>query len=84
MKKQYTTVVKSPQLAGNPHPHLMGWWYTTLIYDSPEKDWQIGEKKVYKPLKEPKRVKTWSHSKIEFLFSFNNSLSAPYFIAGMV
>ena len=67
MKKQYTTVVKSPQLAGNPHPHLMGWWYTTLIYDRPEKDWQIGEKKVYKPLKEPKRVKTWSHSKIEFL-----------------
>ena len=68
MKKQeYTITVKSPQIAGNPQPHLMGWWYTTLIYDSPEKDWQIGERKVYKPLKKPKRVKSWSTSKIEFV-----------------
>ena len=67
MKREYTDVVKRPQIAGNPHPHLMGWWYITLIYDSPEKDLQIGERKIYKPLKKPVRVKTWSNSKIEVL-----------------
>lgn len=66
-KKEYTTKIKYPQIAGNPHPHLMGWWNVILIYDSPEKDWQIGEKKFYEPLEKPRRVKTWSTSKVEFV-----------------
>ena len=67
MKGEYTELVKYPQIAGNPQPHLMGWWYVTLIYDSQEKDCQISSRKIFKPLKEPKRVKTWSTSKVEFV-----------------
>ena len=67
MKGEYTELVKYPQIAGNPHPHLMGWWYVTLIYDSQEKDCQISSRKIFKPLKEPKQVKTWSTSKVEFV-----------------
>ena len=60
-KKEYKTVVKRPQIAGNEngHPYLMGYWIVTLIYDSPEKDCQIGERRFFKDLKEPQRLKHW-------------------------
>lgn len=60
---EYTRKVKTMQVAGNPHPHIMGYWITTLIYDSPEMDCQIGERKIYKPLKNPKRLNSWADVK---------------------
>ena len=58
--KVYKSIVKLPQIAGNPHPYLVGYWKIELVYDSPRKDCLIAENKTYVDFPNPIRLNTWS------------------------